>query len=187
MRSAVPGFHYIENKWVHTDSQMEARIIKRLVQNGFSGYRWQRYRFGVAASIFRYTPDVHLSIMHDSMNRRALVEFKPIDTRQFNKKARIRMLASARFFKDALCFLYIEKTRQWYLIERNGRLLRTEQPVPGIAPVSKLPRPRVMMPIIGAHGRVYWERPGMFLLRKTGDGIQFAIEEIFGRPRGRRR
>jgi hypothetical protein len=185
-RKAISGFHVIEGKFVHTDSLMEAKIIQRLVRHGFSGHKWRRYRFGITASVFRYTPDVHLSILHDNINRRALVEFKPNATIEFSKKARLRMLASAHFFKDALCFLYIEKTKQWYLIERGGKLLRTSEPTPGIVPVAKLPRPRTMIPVVGAYGRVYWERPGMFLLRKTGDGIQFVVEEIFGRP-GRRK
>jgi len=97
------------------------------------------------------------------------------------------MLASAHFFKDALCFLYIERTRQWYLIEQDGKLLKTNEPVPGVVSVSKLPRPRVMMPVIGPYGRIYWERPGMFLLRKTSDGIQFVVKEVFGQPKRRRK
>lgn len=187
MRKSVSGYHWIENKLVRTDSLMEAAIIKRLIKHGFSSGKWRRYGFGIATSLFRYTPDVHLSILHDGMNRRALVEFKPISTTQFPMKARRRMLASARFFKDALCFLYIEKTKQWYLIEQNGKLLRTSEPLPGIVPVSQLPRPRVMIPIIGPYGRIYWERPGMFVLRKTGDGIGFVIGEVFGRSKERRR
>jgi len=38
-RKAIPGFRKIENKWVHTDSEMEATIIRRLVMHGFSGYK----------------------------------------------------------------------------------------------------------------------------------------------------
>ncbi|MGY4893418.1 MAG: hypothetical protein ACO1N2_01850 [Candidatus Saccharimonadota bacterium] len=185
-RKSKPGFYEVEGKRVHFDSMMEATIIKRLIKHGFTSGRWHRYRLGIASSFFRYTPDVHLSIMHDGMNRRALVEFKPLSTTQFTKKARLRMIASAHFYKDALCFLYVEKSKQWYLIERNGLLLRTEEPKPGIVPVSELPRPRVMIPIVGAYGRVYWERPGMFILRKTGDGIGFVVGEVFGRPKNRR-
>lgn len=186
LKRAIAGFRNIEGTLVYTDSEMEATIIRRLATHGFSKGRWHRYHFGIATSLFRYTPDVHLSILHNDMNRRALVEFKPIATTQFPKKDRLRMLASARFFKDALCFLYIEKTKQWYLIERDGKLLRTTEPVPGIVPVANLPRPRVMIPIIGPYGRVYWERPGMFVLRKTGDGIGFAVRELFGQKNKRR-
>ena len=187
LKQSKRGFYKIEERWVHFDSEMESKIVKRLIKHGFTNDKWHRYGLGIASNIFRYTPDVHLSIMHDGMNRRALVEFKPIATTQFPKKARLRMIASAHFYKDALCFLYIEKTKQWYLIERNGLLLRTEEPTPGIVPVSKLPRPRVMIPIIGPYGRIYWERPGMFVLRKTGDGIRFVVGEVFGRPKTRRR
>lgn len=183
LKQSKRGFYKIEDRWVHFDSQMESTIVKRLIKHGFTHGRWHRYGLGIASSMFRYTPDVHLSILHDGMNRRALVEFKPISTTRFNKKARLRMIASSHFYKDALCFLYIEKTKQWYLIERNGLLLRTEEPAPGIVPVSELPRPRVMIPIVGAHGRIYWERPGMFVLRKTGDGIGFIMGEVFGRAK----
>lgn len=184
---AIPGFRKIEDKWVYTDSRMEADIIQQLVSHGFSGYKWHRYYFGIGIGLFHYTPDVHLSILHDGMNRRALVEFKALSATQFKKKDRLRMLASAHFFKDALCFLYVAYTKQWYLIETGGKLTKIAQPVPGFVPVSNLPKPTTMIPIIGPHGRIYWERPGMFMLRKTGDGIQFVIEEVFGRPKRRRK
>lgn len=180
------GYRKIEEEYVYTDSEMEATIIRRLVRHGFSN-RWHRYRRGIAIGIFRYTPDVHLSILHDGMTRRALVEFKPLSTAQFSMKDRRRMLAAAKFFKDALCFLYIEKTHQWYLVEINGSLLKTSEPLPGSVPVRELPRPRIMIPIYSRHGRVYWERPGMFLARKTSDSIGFIIQEVFGRPRTKRR
>jgi len=183
-----PGWHKIENEWVYTDSIMEATIIKRLVTHGFSNGRWHRYRFGIATSLFRYTPDVHLSILHNDMDRRALVEFKAISTSQFPKKDRLRMIASSKFFKDALCFLYIEKTKQWYIIEPTGKLFRTNEPKPGFIPVSQLPRPQVLIPYYNAYtGRLYWERPGMFFLRKTADGIGFAVGEVFGKPKVRRK
>lgn len=177
--NSKPGKHTIESKTIWVDSQMEARIIRRLVKRGFSN-RWHRYRFGIATSLFRYTPDVHLSILHDSINRRALVEFKPFSTKQFKEKDRMRMLAAAKFFKDALCFLYIEKTKQWYLIEPNGSLVKTTQPTPGITPIAQLPRPRIMIPTYNRYGRMYWERPGIFMLRKTADGLGFMIKEMFG-------
>ena len=174
---AKSGFHRIDGRWVYTDSLMEARIIRRLVKAGFSG-KWRRYGFGISASIFRYTPDVHLSIMHDGMIRRALVEFKPVSEMQFNKKSRLRMIAAAKFFKDALCFLYIEDTRQWYIVEVDGSLVKTGQPVPGGVAVSKLPRPRFMLPIYSKSGRVYWERPGMYLVRQTVDGVGYIVSEL---------
>jgi len=183
-----PGWHDIDNEWVYTDSIMEAIIIKRLVAHGFDNGRWHRYRFGIATSLFRYTPDVHLSILHDGMDRRALVEFKPLSTTEFPEKDRLRMVASSKFFKDALCFLYIEKTKQWHIVEPTGKLFKTIEPKPGFVPVSDLPRPRVLIPYYNPFtGRLYWERPGMFILRKTADGVGFAIGEVFGRPKIRRR
>lgn len=183
---ARPGFRKIDGHWIYTDSAMEARIIERLVKDGFS-QRWHRYGFGIATSVFRYTPDVHLSILHDGMDRRALVEFKPLSVTQFKKKDRLRMLAAAKFFKDALCFLYIEKTKQWYIIEPGGLLVQTAQPIPGFLPVSELPRPRIMIPVYNRYGRMYWERPGMFMARKMADGIGFMIREVFGTPKKSRR
>ena len=179
------GFRKIENRWVYTDSEMEARIIRRLVKHGFSNM-WHRYGFGISASLFRYTPDVHLSILHDNMIRRALVEFKPVSVSQFSKKKRLRMISASKFFKDALCFLYIEKTKQWYLIEANGELQKTSEPTPGTIPVKQLPRPRLIIPIYSVKtGRIYWERPGMFMLRKTLDGVGYVASELTGRRRRR--
>ena len=125
----------------------------QLVARGFSD-KWYRYRFGVGVGIFRYTPDVHLSILHDSMNRRALVEFKPSSVDQFNKRDRMRMLAAAKFFKDALCMLYVEKTKQWYIVEPDGFLVKTVEPAPGITPIAQLPRPRVMIPVYNRYSKL---------------------------------
>jgi uncharacterized protein YchJ len=182
---ARKGFRRIENRWVYTDSEMEARIIRRLVTHGFSG-RWHRYGFGISASLFRYTPDVHLSIMHDSMIRRALVEFKPVSAGQFSKKQRLRMLSASKFFKDALCMLYVERTKQWYFIEADGELQKTTEPTPGTIPIARLPRPRLMVPTYNPiTGRMYWERPGMFILRKTLDGVGYVARELTGRRKRR--
>ncbi len=179
LSSSIRGFHNIDGRVVFTDSNMEAKIIRRLIKHGFEG-RWHRYGFGTAVGIFRYTPDVHLSIRHDDMNRRALVEFKPYSASQFAKRDRLRMLAASKFFRDALCFLYVERTQQWYLIEVNGSLLKTNEPTPGFVPISELPRPRFMVPIFNRYGRIYWERPGMFVARKTAGGIGFMLREVFG-------
>jgi len=185
---AKPGWHKIENKWTHTDSLMEATIIKRLVAHGFDNGRWHRYRFGINKNLFRYTPDVHLSILHNDMSRRALIEFKPRTTAEFKKKDRLRMVAASKFYRDALCFLYIEKTKQWYIIEPTGKLFRVNEPKPGFVPVSKLPRPRFLIPYYHPSiGRVYWENPGKLILRKTMDGVGYAFSEVFHGPRARRR
>ncbi len=185
-RRALAGFHKIADRWVYTDSLMEAAIIKRLEANGFHD-KWHRYQLGVGVGIFRYTPDVHLSVLHDNVNRRALVELKPFSASDFKKKDRLRMLAAAKFYKDAICLLYVEKKKQWYFIEIDGSLTKTECPLPGILTMKELPRPRFMVPVMNRYGRLYWERPGMFVLRKVGDGIGFMVQEVFGTKPVRRR
>lgn len=141
LQKSKPGYHKIDGLTVRTDSLMEARIMRRLVKHGFGDGRLRRYRFSIGTSLFRYTPDVHLSVFHNDIIRRALVEFKPISTRQFSEKARLRILAAAKFFRDSLCLLYVERTKCWYIIEPNGKLFRINKPMPGHVTVTKLPPP----------------------------------------------
>lgn len=183
---AKPGYHAVDNKHIRTDSVMELTIIKRLVAHGFTG-KWRRPRGGIAFGFAHYTPDVELCILHDSMNRRALVEFKAFSATEFSKKDRRRMLASAKFYHDVLCFLYVEKTSQWYLIDRNLSLLKTTEPTPGGVTIDKLPRPKMMIPVYNRYGRRYWTRPHVFLAKKTADGLEFIVKTFFYSPRKSRR
>lgn len=183
---AKSGYHIIDSRRIRTDSQMEATIIKRLVDHGFAG-KWRRPRGGLAFGFSHYTPDVELCILHDSMNRRALVEFKAFSATEFSIKSRRRMLAAAKFYRDALCFLYIEKTKQWYLIEHDGSLLKTTEPTPGGVSIAQLPRPKLMIPVYNRYGRRYWTRPSTLITKKTADGLEFVVKAFFYSPRRRRR
>lgn len=186
---AKPGWHTIDNKFIRTDSMMELTIIKRLMSHGFTG-KWRRPRGGIAFGFSHYTPDVELCILHDSMNRRAIVEFKAFSAKEFPQKDRRRMLAAAEFYHDALCFLYIEKTSQWYLIDHNLTLLKTTEPVPGGIDIDKLPRPKLMIPIYNRYGRRYLTRPHIFLAKKTADGLEFFVKTFFysaGKTKRRKR
>ena len=58
---AKPGWHIIGDKMIHTDSQMEAQIIKHLNQHGFAG-KWRRMRRGIAFGGNQSTPDLELCI-----------------------------------------------------------------------------------------------------------------------------
>lgn len=185
-KQAKSGWHIIDDKMIRTDSEMEARIIRRLVSHGFSG-KWRRTRGGLAFGFNQYTPDVELCILHDSMNRRALVELKPFSPRDFPVKRRRAMVAISHFYYDALCFLYVEKTRSWYLIERDGSLLKTSEPIPGGIPISNLPRPKLMIPVWNRYGRRYVTRPGTFIAKKTADGLEFIVKTFFYSPKRRRR
>lgn len=178
--------HVIDGKRIWTDSLMEAEFIKGLVENGFSG-RWRRSRFGLGFGAARYTPDVELSIIHDGMNRHALVEFKPVSATEFTVNRRNAMLASAKFYKDAICLLYVAKTKIWYQVEPSGQLHEFGAPIPGGLAVGRLSRPRVALPIMNSYGKAYFVRPGNFFLKKTADGLEFFVKSFFMSPKYKRR
>jgi len=182
---AKPGWHLIDDKMIHTDSVMEANVIQNLAGNGFSG-KWRRLRRGIAYGWHSYTPDVELSILHDSMNRRALVEFKAFNASEFTIDRRHAMLAVSKFYGDALCFLYIAQTKTWYLIEHDGELLKTTIPTPGGVLINSLPKPRLTIPIWNRYGRGYLTRPSTLLLKKTADGLEFIVKSFIYSPRKKR-
>lgn len=185
-QKAKPGYHIIEDKMIWTDSEMESKIIHYLVRHGFSG-KWRRMRRGLAFGLYRYTPDAELCVLHDSMNRRALVEFKAFSASEFEKDRRRAMLAVSRFYSDAICFLYVLKTNKWYLVERNGELLPTTMPTPGGISIDDLPKPKSMIPIWNSYGRGYSTRPSTLLLKKTADGLEFIVKAFVYSPRKRSR
>ena len=164
---------------VYLDSAMEATIIQRLLVAGFSK-KWRRTFSGLAFGRSHYSPDIELCVLHDSMNRRALVEFKPNKPSDFPLKRRIAMLTASRYYKDALCMLYIERSRQWYILEPNGKLLRSEPPTPGGIGITDLPKPRISVPIILTYGRIYRSRPLAAMGVITAHGLEFGINAIFG-------
>ena len=164
---------------------MEAEIIQYLIKNGFSNL-WRRTRKGVAFGWSRYTPDVELSILHDGMNRRALVEFKPNNASEFPIDRRIAMLTSRHFYPDALCYLYVHRTNRWYLVEPQGKLVGTTMPVPGGVSIDKLARPKMAVPIMNSYGRSYWVRPHHILLKKAADVLEFFIKTTV-RPTSKKR
>lgn len=170
---------------VHTDSQMEAMIIRSLVQHGFSG-KWRRMRYGIAYGKFKSTPDLELCILHDGMNRRALVELKAFTASEFKKSDRERMLAAAKYYGDAVCLLYIQKTKQWHFIEPGGKLVRMDAPVPGGVSIDELPEPIARIPFWNSYGRGYTSRPGIFILNKTMDEIEYVAKGLFGTRKRRR-
>lgn len=165
---------------------MEAKIIQRLIDHGFSG-KWRRPRAGLAYGFSSYTPDVELCILHDSMNRRALVEFKPVSASEFTTKRRRAMLGAAKFYRDALCMLYVEKTRQWYILEPHGELTKASEPTPGGIPIDQLPKPKLAIPIYNAYGRRYVTRPVTYLAKTTADGLEFLVKTFFYSSKKRRR
>ena len=183
---AKPGWHIIDEKMIRTDSIMEATIIQRLANHGFSR-KWRRMRRGIAFGMFRYTPDVELCILHDSMNRRALVEFKAFSALEFTMDRRKAMLAISHFYHDSLCYLYVEQTRQWFMIERDGTLLKTSEPTPGGVSIDQLPKPKIMIPVWNAYGRSYITRPSTLLLKKTADGLEFIVKSFIYSTKSRRR
>lgn len=178
----------IDGKTFWVDSNMEEAFIRQLEKSGFHG-KWRRSRFGLGFGFARYTPDVELSIIHDSMNRHALVEFKPLSATQFPMRRRKAMLAVARFYKDAICLLYVEKTNKWFQIEPGGGLHEFAPPTPGGLPIGELSRPRIAIPIMNQYGKAYFVRPGNFAMKKTADGLEFFVRAFFVSPeyRGRKR
>ncbi|HEY8992432.1 MAG TPA: hypothetical protein VIM37_01120 [Candidatus Microsaccharimonas sp.] len=174
-----PTWQIIDGKMVYLDSLMEARIIKRLIQAGFSK-KWRRTFTGLAFGRSHYTPDIELSVLHDSMNRRALVEFKPNQPGDFPLKRRLAMMASSRYYRDALCLLYIERSRQWYLLEPGGKLQKIHPPTPGGVTINELPKPIIFIPVLLMYGRIYRSRPLTALCTITAHGLEFGINAAFG-------
>ena len=185
-RPAKSGYHLIENKMIYTDSEMEAKLITWLSIHGFEG-KWRRTRHGIAFGWHRYTPDAELCILHDSMNRRALVEFKAFSATEFTVDRRRAMLAVSRFYGDALCLLYVAKTRKWYIVESGGGLVETARPTPGGVSINELPKPHFMIPVWSNFGRSYFTRPSTLLLKKTADGLDFMVKNFAYSPRRRSR
>ena len=182
---AKSGWHIIDNKMIHTDSEMEAKIITRLVQNGFS-LKWRRTARGISFGASRYTPDVELCVMHSGESMRAIVELKAFSVSEFKQKDRERMLAAANFYYRAIPLLYIETTKQWYYIEKTGGLIKIAVPIPGLLNITQLPKPRFTIPILNRYGRSYSALPANLALRRLADGLQFGVN-IFFRPVKRRR
>lgn len=174
--------HLIDRKTVWTDSNMEAEFINKLVTEGFSGL-WRRSRFGIGYGAARYTPDLELSIHHDNMNRRALVEFKPNSVRDFPIERRRAMLTASHFYKDSICLLYVKKIDMWFQVEPDGKLHEFGTPQPGGLPLKKLSRPRIAFPIINPYGRAYFVRPGNFFMKKTLDGTEEFFKAFFFSPK----
>lgn len=179
---AKPSWQIIDGKMIYADSAMEAVIIQRLVLGGFSK-KWRRTFSGLAFGRSHYTPDIELCVLHDSMNRRVLVEFKPNKPGDFPLKRRLAMLASSRYYGDALCMLYVERSKQWYMVEPDGKLLRTEQPVPGGIPINNLPKPRISVPVVLTYGQIYRSRPLAAISTLIAHGLEFGVNVVFGSKR----
>lgn len=174
-----PSWQIIDGKMVYLDSIMEEKIIQRLVLAGFSK-KWRRTLSGLAFGRSHYTPDVELCVLHDSMNRRALVEFKPDKPGDFPLRRRLAMIASSRYYSDALCMLYIERSKQWYMLESGAKLLKIESPTPGGITINELPKPRISVPVILTYGRIYRSRPLAAIGTITAHGLEFGINVAFG-------
>lgn len=184
-QKAKSGYRLIDDKMIRVDSQMEGDIIELLVARGFAG-KWRRMRRGIAFGWHRYTPDVELCVLHDSMNRRALVEFKAFSATEFTADRRRAMLAVSRFYGDAICLLYVFSSKRWYIIEPGGGLSPTSQPTPGGVLIDELPKPRLMIPVWSRYGRSYLTRPNTLLLKKTADGLEFIVKSFVYSPRHRK-
>lgn len=176
----------IDSKTFWVDSDMEEAFIRQLEKNGFHG-KWRRSRFGLGFGFARYTPDVELSIIHDSMNRHALVEFKPRSATEFPIWRRRAMLMAARFYKDTICLLYVKRTNKWFQIEPGGKLHEFVPPMPGGLAVGELSRPRIAIPIMNHYGKAYFVRPGNFFMKKSADGLEFFVKAFFASPKYKRR
>jgi hypothetical protein len=183
---AKPGWHIIDDKMIRVDSQMEAQIIQRLVNNGFS-HKWRRMRYGIAFGQARSTPDLELCVLHDGMNRRALVELKAFSVTEFTPKDRERMRAASKFYGNTICLLYIKTTDKWYFIEPHGGLTEIVKPTPGGVTIDKLPVPKLQIPVWNKYGRGYVTRPSTLILKKTADGLEFIVRSFLYSSKKRRK
>jgi hypothetical protein len=185
-QKAKPSWQIIDGKMIYVDSAMENRVIRQLISDGFSK-KWRRTFSGIATGSSHYRPDIELCILHDSMNRRAVVELKSKSASEFKQDRRMAMLAASKYYGDAVCMLYVEQGRKWYFLELDGSLQPTGHPMPGGVEISKLRRPRVSVPVLLIHGQVYRSRLLAAIGILTAHGLEFGIKTFFGTPKKRRR
>lgn len=184
--TAKPGWREIDGQRVYTDSLAEATFIKRLVKDGFSG-KWRRTRTGIESGHSRYTPDVELSIDVDGKSYRALVEYKSQSATEFTMRDRRRFSGITKHYPNALPYLYVCKTKQWYLINPNGKLTRTNQPIPGMILIDALPKPAYTIPVFNRYARIYQIRPLNYWAKIFANMLEFGVQAIFAKKMSRRR
>lgn len=184
--TAKPGWHEIDGQRVHTDSLAEAAFIKRLVNDGFSK-KWRRTCTGIRSGRAHYTPDLELSIDAKGQPRRGLVEYKSQSATELTMKDRRRFNGIVKYYSNALPFLYVHKTKQWYLINPDGKLTKTSQPIPGTLLIDELSKPVFTIPTFNRYARVYQVRPLNFIANLIADGLESGVNIIFGMNKGRNR
>lgn len=181
LSKAKLGWHTVDEKRVHTDSKMEAVIIKRLVKNGFSG-KWRRPG-GSAFGRNQYTPDLELAIIHDSQERHAFIEIKPTSATQFSMKDRRRAFAALHGYSDFVFLLYVHKTRRWYEIDPTTKYLAV---YPNLTPGNltidayKGRQPGFTVPVINKYGRSYASNGKAHIAGLVANGLEVGMRLVFG-------
>lgn len=136
---ARPETLIINGKKVHVDSQNEKKLIEWFESNGFSGL-WRRSEIGAVVGKSRYTNDFELSVLHDGVTKRAIVEAKPYKSALTPSIVK-RMQGIASFYKTDLFLLFSRRDNSWHRIDlATGTLIKYDTPLPGLKPLSKLPR-----------------------------------------------
>ncbi|HCH33927.1 MAG: hypothetical protein UY35_C0014G0015 [Candidatus Saccharibacteria bacterium GW2011_GWC2_48_9] len=125
--------------WV--DSNQEEKLIRWLEANGFHG-KWRRPEEGIQVGLYRYTPDVEISIQTpDGMTIRAIVESKPTMA-HLGEKQKLAMRKTAKFYHTNVLLLYTHDFKSWQSIDiKTGEVLSDSVPNPGKIPIDKLYRP----------------------------------------------
>lgn len=130
----------VDNKTFWVDSNQEEALIRWAEANGFHD-RWMRRYHGVSYGGNNYTPDLELSVQHEEMTHRALVESKPY-LKKFTPYVSRRMRGIAKHYFTDLLLLYVHDTNSWYRVDvKTGRLSDFGVPIPGKNPISTIYSP----------------------------------------------
>ena len=129
----------INGKRIHVDSQLEGRVLHELEASGFHD-RWQRTEIGVTIGNSRYTPDLDLAVEYGGKTQRVPVEIKPYKLALTPSTIK-RIIGVSSYYKTDLFLLYAGREKMWYRFDyATQTLIEFGLPVPGVAPLSKLPK-----------------------------------------------
>lgn len=173
----------IGGEHIFVDSNLEEKILSNLEATGFAE-RWRRLEHGLNVGANNYTPDLELSVQHDGLTHRALVEIKPYK-QAFTPYISERMRGVAKHYATNLLLLYADKENTWYRVDiKTGELENFGVPIPGMLPISKLYKP-ITLPAKRVYNHTYVKkfRPVMGALNLTAKLVADSAEAIVVGPK----
>lgn len=148
---SIPQELTIGGQRIRVDSKLEATVIQWLEANGYSGC-WRRSDKGLHAGGANYTPDLELGVELDGKTYLALIEIKPA-LHFMTPYIKRRMIATSKHYFAELLFVYADKEKQWYRLDKTSHeLFLCELPPPSRISENKLYRPlSLAAPSVGNH------------------------------------